>query len=201
MRASIVIASGVLCAAVHAQAQIVTNGGFTTGTLTGWAWTPDASSEPTMVASVVAGPFASGPAFRVNPGNASGSADLGGTLSQIVTLTAGVPYTVSGDLAIQNVSGSNNADGGTILVRLGGATIHTFDVQAINANTLSTDPFSVPFTPGVSGNFLLEIRTTRNFSNFVPNIYHWADNIAIVPGPSGLAVLGAGMVLAARRRR
>ena len=197
MRDFVVIGAMALAAA-GARADIVTNGTFDTN-LVGWTWTPDVGSEPTMTPAVAPGPFGTGNAFRVNPGNASGSLDLGGTLAQSVTLVGGVNYTVSGSLAIQNVSGGPNADGGTITVRLGGTLLHTFDVTTINGATTLTDPFSVPFTPGVGGSFALEIRFTRNFANFVPNIYHWADNIAIVPSPSGLALLAMGLCL--RRRR
>lgn len=194
-------AAFLACAALAgAAAADVTNGDFSSG-LTGWTWTADAGSEPSMLATTAAGPFGTGPAFRVNAGSETAGNERGGTLSQSVALTGGVNYSVAAMLAIQNVSGSPNADGGTITVTLGGSLIDTFDVGQIAANTLLTHPVSGNFTPGSTGNYAMELRFTRSFPNFVSNILHWADSVSVVPAPSSAALLGVGGLLIARRRR
>lgn len=195
------VATVLLIASASTVHAAVINGDFSSG-LAGWSWTPDGGAEAAMVATTAAGPFATGDAFRVNPGNNSGTApQLGGTLSQSLSLTGGVNYTVSGDLGIQNLTGSPNADGGIIRVFLGGTLIHTFDINLIQPSALETDSFSAPFTPGATSNYLLEISFQRGFFNFTPTMYHWADNISVVPAPGAVALLGIGALSVGRRRR
>jgi len=179
----------------------VTNGNFSAG-LTGWVWTPDPGAEASMLATTASGPFVTGDAFRVNPGNNSGAAaQLGGTLSQSVALSAGVNYTVSGDLAVQNLTLSPNADGGLIRVFLGGSLIHSFDVDLIPEQTTQIHSFAVPYTPGATSNYLLEFSFQRGFFNFAPTMYHWADNISIVPSPGVSVLFAMGAISLSRRRR
>ena len=83
-----------------AHAEFLVNGGFETGDLTDWTWTPDVGSEPTMTTDVA--PFGGSNAFRANPGNNSGAIggpDRGGTLSQFVALDTGLTYVVCGEVA------------------------------------------------------------------------------------------------------
>lgn len=201
-RSTIAALAAIASLSGASRAAIIVNGDFATNNLTGWTWTPDPNSEPAMVASTAPGPFGTPPAFQVNPGSAtSGIGSLGGVLSQTVMLTAGVGYTVTGDLAIQNVAGGPNADGGTITIMLGGSLLHTFDVGQIAGDTTQTDTFSSPFVPVATGPAVFEIHFSRDFPNFVPNILHFADNLAIVPAPGAAPFIAVGVVATALSRR
>lgn len=184
-------------AATTAQAQTVTNGDFSSG-LTGWTVVNLPNAEPTISPTTAAGPFATGNAFRVNAGGNASGIESGVRLRQVLNLNAGVPYVLSGDLAIQALAA--NADGGTITVRMGGQTLHTFDIGTIQTGTQFSS-FNAPFSTLVAGPTTLELEFTRSFPNFVSNVLHWADNITLVPTPGTTLVLSALALVGVRRRR
>lgn len=179
-------------AVAEADTSLVSNGDFETGDLSSWTWTPDAGSEPLMVAEVAS--FDGSLAFRVNPGNdfGEGGPEKGGTLSQPLSLEAGATYRVIVDtLAIQEQNTfDGNRDGGTISVSLGGTLLHTLDVETMAAGEIVTDSFSALFEADVTGNAPLELRFTRAFRNKIPpppappNIYHYADGVHVVLQPT-----------------
>lgn len=186
--------------------ELLANGNFGTGDLTGWTFTPTASAEPTIAGSVT--PFMGSNAFRVNAGSSSSGVEGGGTLSQTIALVAGQSYQVSaGKLAIASVNGSPNADGGTITLSLGGTVLHTFDVVQLAANEVQTDSYSAPFVASATGPAQFELLFTRSFPNFAvtPAVYHYADDLSVtllVPEPvtATLAAL-AGLAMFFRTRR
>jgi len=187
-----------------ARAELVVNGDFETGDLTGWTFTPDAGADPAMVADVAS--FLGSNAFRVNPGGLGGN--LGGALSQDVALVDGISYTVSvGLLAIQDINSNpgdpfGNSDGGTLTVSLDGTLLRTFDVGQINVDEILTDSFSTEFVASATGDASLELHFARNFANGQPSVLHFADNISItgVPEPSTLVLLSGLFLLAASPR-
>jgi hypothetical protein len=195
-----------VAASCHAQ-NLVANGDFSTGTLAGWTFTPDANAEPSISGVVV--PYTGSNAFRLNTGSNAANVEAGGTLSQLVPLVAGQSYTVSaGKLAMSIQNGSPNADGGRITVSLAGTLLHTFEpadpLPAIPADTI--DSFTMPFVAAATGPAAFEVRFVRRFPNFTPNaIFHFADDlsvVAIIPEPSGAALLVIGsLALLVRRCR
>jgi hypothetical protein len=185
--------------------ELLVNGNFLSGNLTGWTFTPDAQAEATITPTVDT--FMGSSAFRVNTGSAASGIEAGGVLSQSINLTAGQNYQVSaGKLAISVVNGSPNADGGTITVALGGTVLRVFDVMQIGANDTLTDSFSAPFTPAATGPAAFTVKFSRQFPNFsvTPALYHYADDLSVqaVPEPTtGVLAIVAMISVAARRRR
>ncbi|QDU89723.1 hypothetical protein Pla175_31180 [Pirellulimonas nuda] len=197
---------GVAGARTAAAQELIINGGFDSGDLTGWAFTPTAAAEPTIAGGVSA--FMGSNAFRVNAGSNLSGVEAGGTLSQTIALVAGQSYQVSaGKLAIASVNGSPNADGGTITLSLGGALLHTFDVGLLAADEVQTDSYSAPFLALATGPAEFELLFTRPFPNFAvtPAVYHYADGLSVtrlVPEPAAAALAGiVGIIWLPTRRR
>ncbi len=194
------VAAVCICASAS-SAELVTNGDFETGDLTGWEFTPDPLSETKMFTNIL--PFMESQAFRVNPGTRFAFTDreAGGILSQSIPLVAGRSYQVSvGVMAIQNFGGINNSDGGTITVSLGGTLLHTFDVGGILWNQTLTDTFSGNFEPLITGDAMLELHFTRSARNTGPAIVHFVDDISVVPEPATVVLWGLFTVSALSRR-
>ncbi len=204
-RLSIVVCAFIAVAASCHGQNLVVNGDFSTGTMAGWTFTPDANAEPSISGAVV--PYMGSNAFRVNTGSNAANVEAGGTLSQLVPLVAGQSYTVSaGKLAMSIQNGSPNADGGRITVSLAGTLLHTFEpadpLPAVPADTI--DSFTMPFVAAATGPAAFEVRFVRRFPNFTPNaIVHFADDLSVVaqiPEPSAAALLVIGTLALLSRR-
>jgi hypothetical protein len=201
-RAVVICLAATACEA-NAQ-ELLVNGNFSTGDLTGWTFTPDAQAEATITPTVAT--FMGSNAFRVNAGSAVSGVEAGGVLWQTINLVAGQNYQLSaGKLAISVVNGSPNADGGTITVALGGTTLRVFDVMQIGANQTLTDAFSAPFMAAATGPAAFTVKFSRQFPNFsvTPALYHYADDLSVqaVPEPAAsVLAMAAAMVLLWRRR-
>ena len=178
-----------------AQASIVTNGDFETGDFSGWTFTPDANSDPSMTAGVSV--FNGSNAFTVNPGsNAGPGPEAGGRLSQTIALIGGVDYYISARMiAIQTLTQFNNADGGTITISINGETQHVFDVGSITGNTTLTDSFLGTYSAATTGNYELDFYFTRRFLNFTPVINHYLDDVSVsaVPVPAAVWLFGSAL--------
>ena len=195
----------VACSAT-AQLELLRNGDFGKGDLTDWTWTPTGYPEPDMRASVGDySPTTDGYGFRVNPGTDRDhlGSNEGGALSQQIDLTAGVAYSLTGDVAIHDVlSGHHgNSDPGWIRLYVGSDLLWDWTESEILDGDVLTNSFSVTYTPGASGPQSYRLLLTRRYMNYVgrwggPSIYHYADNLSVRPGavpelpPVCLAALG-----------
>ncbi len=200
------VAVVVLTAIRPASATLLTNGDFETGDLTGWTWTPDANSTPGMLATVAA--FDGSLAFRVNPGlDLAGTQRVGGVLSQTVVITAGQPYRVTGGLlAIEETPfgfGTNNGDGGAIVVRLGDLVVASLDVGFIEEGRTTQTEFDEVVVPSVTGAVDLSLSFGRRFRNDTTAVFHYADDLSVtlVPEPATLGGLALLAGCATLRRR
>jgi hypothetical protein len=165
-----------------ARANLVTNGNFPTGTFSGWA-------SPVDPSIVIDSNFAP-------PADTYDAAFTGGgTLSQIITTTAGQAYTLS--FSLLNEAGffldSFTASFGTFSTTITGDT----------ASTYQTELFSVPGADIAGGS------TTLSFQGSNPSGQNWnLDDVSIVSPqaaapepPAGAILVGAALMMVFLRLR
>jgi len=191
-----------------ADINLLTNGDFETGSLTGWTWTPTQYSDPAMSPAVVtfetqAG--ASSKCFRVNPGTDDTHYGIGreegGTLSQSVFLEGGRTYDVSvGAAAIRDLGGGDNADGGLIRLYIGGDLRWSWDVARITAGETLRSSYTSFYVPSSTGVYDFEMTFTRTYMNSPAVMYHYVDDLRI-PEPASLSLLAVSGVAFLKRRR
>jgi hypothetical protein len=192
----------------EATANLLTNGDFEMGDLTGWTWTPTQYSEATMNPTVVTFETTIGQpslCFRVNPGtdelHHGIGQEEGGILSQTINLAKGTEYAVSvGAAAMQNLH-AENFDAGRIRLYIEGSLLWDWNIDDIDAYVTIRNSYSGTYVPAFTGLHDFELLFTRTYRNYSPVLYHYMDNASVIPEPTTVLLLALGSGAAIRKRR
>ena len=182
----------------------VTNGNFSSGTLSGWTsfvtanGTANAGGAPDVQSFDVTGGGASQSAhFNVGEVTFTGVLEGGGIFQSIVFGAAGTAL-FSADIASHQSSRFSNAAGGNFEMLLDGGVIDSFDMGAIGSG--ATLRHSLSASQAVTaGSHELRFRITRPFITSVNTPDQYIDNVvasgptgSVVPEPSSAVLLLAG---------
>jgi len=186
---------GALASPAHAE--LISNGGFESGSTAGWTFTGGDSDV------VSTAPFFLGGVggFGFLPGGHGGFAALlatqefvtGSALSQTFLTTPGGTYTLQfdfgafGNAQAISVSLSNSSLGSFVLT----------DPTGTHNNALLFSHYAYAFTATGASSTLTIADTGLNVSSALVVL----DNISVVPAPGGLALLAFGLAALGLRRR
>ncbi|CAN5803409.1 hypothetical protein BH11PLA1_BH11PLA1_13880 [soil metagenome] len=177
--APLLAVAGCLTATAHAE--LVVNGGFEAGNFFGW--TPSVAPYPLFDVTNNFGHSGTSSAFFADSVDRS--------ITQLLPTTAGQQYQLSFYVFNGQVNGGT---GDHFQVTWEGQII--LDQNPILFPGSQWSLFSTNVTAGVSGSLL-------GFAAFDAPAFSYLDDVsvALVPAPGAAALLGAGGLLAARRRR
>lgn len=200
--------AALLCLAVTAQADVITNGDFETGDFTGWTivLTENGNTTTQDVFSYDIDGGGSHPEslaarFAVGKMDYYQEPDGGVVMSQEVYLVGGVEYAFDADIAAYRHSAQGNADGGTFQMTLDGAVLDSWSAGGIGGDYPwdKYDHLSGTFTPGSSDTYEIGMQITRHYE-CPGDVYQLVDNFTGIPEPATLALLAFGGLAALRRR-
>ena len=183
------VAIAVFALAGSAMGQLITNGDFETGTLSGWtvANTENGVGAPGSVVTVdIDGPGPLNPSqaatFMVGQAVFASGVQEGIEMSQQIPLQAGVTYTFDMDWSAQRLSTSNNSQGGVFTVIVDGNQIAQQAAGTVSASVPKYGHINAQYTPAASGTATLVIRITRPFMS-PGDLSQYVDNITLT-GPA-----------------
>ncbi len=178
--------------ALAADVELLTNGDFETGDLTGWTWAATDYADPTTAPDVGAWTNVNGYGLRVNPGTDAGhsgqGSQQGGAISQTIAMTAGETYHLTGGvLVMEAVEGSATGDAGRIRLYIDDDLLWDWDLGYLPTGVPVTNSFDVDYTPATSGDHEYRLLFTRTYMSTVPAypgpvVYHYADDLSVI-GP------------------
>jgi len=202
---STLLATTAICAwASFCRAQIIYNGDFETGTLSGWTTftTPDGALVPPGTGLPVVTPFdvlsgvpSDAAQFQVGQLN-QGLTEEGGGIYQTFNVSAG-QYLISADFAAYDSDGAfGNVEAGIETVSVDNATVGTLDFGQINAQQIERG--IVQGTLDLSGGtHQITIEFTRPYLNVPEGLgttpYQYVDNVVVAPVPEP-SMIGMGML-------
>lgn len=198
---------GVALFAGAAKANLITNGDFETGDLTGWTTFTTGNGTigtPTVVMFDTTGSGASNSA-QFDVGQViSTSALEGGGISQMIALgTASSDVNIWVDIASDQPTSDTNAGGGLFQLLFNGAVVDSHEFGEIIGPTTERDSLHAVVS-AAAGTHTVAIRMTRRFTTSGRTPFQYLDNVVVaVPEPGTLALFGlglAGLGLARRRR-
>jgi hypothetical protein len=197
-----------LLAAQEVKADLLVNGDFQTGDLTGWTTFTTANGSngtglPDVVSFDTSGTGASLAAhFNIGQAVFNMGQPEGGGIFQDVATGAGT-FTITGLLASQDSPMGPNSDLGTFSVLVDGVTEQTFQLGVSpGANAIVRDSFDVTFSIATAGTHEIQFLITRPFTNGLGSTpEQYLDDLTLngpspsVPEPSTMLLGGFGAVV------
>jgi hypothetical protein len=102
-------------------------------------------------------------------------------MSQSVTLSAGVAYTLVFDWSAQSPNPGNNAEGGVFTILFDGAEVASVAAGDVSASLPKYGSLSGSYTPAASGPVTVTIRITRPYQQ-PGDLSEYVDNISLSGG-------------------
>ncbi len=194
-------------AAGAAQADLLVNGDFETGNLSGWTVFSTTNGTnglglPDVVLFDTNDVGNGSLSARFNVGQIeAGTSQVGGGIFQSVELTAGT-YVLALNAAMLDETGVPNDAGGLIELLFDNVVVDSHDFRHAEVNMPEYTTLSAVLSGVSAGTHEVRIRLTREYtSNLLASPFQYLDNITLVPGPTALGLLAFGVVFNRRRRR